>query len=388
MSEYQYYEFQAIDRPLSAADRDALRALSTRAQITATSFTNTYQWGDFKGDPDALMEHCFDLHLYLANWGTRRLMLRLPQRLIDRRVADSVLGAVDFARMWVSGENLILDIDCVEQLDGVWEDGAGRLAALAPLCADLLGGDLRLFHLLWLMAVERDAVPDEATEPLPGIAPVSAALLEFAQFFGIDADLVAAAAESTPHGLAPTVAPDAAHRIIAALPDRDRTALLARLFDGDPHVAAELRAEVRRRAACEVAAQPVALRTAGALRARAEALAEQREQEAAERLAREQKQRAEAAEQVRRIRLLAVERRGDGVWRDVEDDIERRNAAAYDRAAALLSDLQAIAEERGTLGEFGRRLEALRRRHSGKGRFLQRLAGLGPLAEMPAGEAA
>jgi hypothetical protein len=80
MSEYQYYEFQAIDRPLSEADRQALRDLSTRARITATSFTNSYEWGDFKGDPAKLMERWFDLHLYLANWGSRRLMIRLPKR--------------------------------------------------------------------------------------------------------------------------------------------------------------------------------------------------------------------------------------------------------------------------------------------------------------------
>ena len=49
MSEYQYYEFQAIDRPLDESDREALRSLSSRAQITATSFTNHYEWGDFKG---------------------------------------------------------------------------------------------------------------------------------------------------------------------------------------------------------------------------------------------------------------------------------------------------------------------------------------------------
>ena len=67
MSEYQYYEFQAIDRPLSDADRRALRGLSTRARITATSFTNEYHWGDLKGSPVRLMERWFDLHLYLAN---------------------------------------------------------------------------------------------------------------------------------------------------------------------------------------------------------------------------------------------------------------------------------------------------------------------------------
>ena len=49
MSEYQYYEFQSVDRTLGEADRRALRDLSSRARITATSFTNSYDWGDFRG---------------------------------------------------------------------------------------------------------------------------------------------------------------------------------------------------------------------------------------------------------------------------------------------------------------------------------------------------
>jgi hypothetical protein len=39
MSEYQYYEFAAIDGPLSAGDREELRAISSRARISATSFS-------------------------------------------------------------------------------------------------------------------------------------------------------------------------------------------------------------------------------------------------------------------------------------------------------------------------------------------------------------
>ncbi len=55
MSEYRYYEFQAIERPLDDAARKALRAMSTRARITASSFTNTYEWGNFWGSPQDLM---------------------------------------------------------------------------------------------------------------------------------------------------------------------------------------------------------------------------------------------------------------------------------------------------------------------------------------------
>ena len=51
MSEYQYYEFLAVDRPLDDDEQAEVRSLSTRARITATSFVNEYHWGDFKGDP-------------------------------------------------------------------------------------------------------------------------------------------------------------------------------------------------------------------------------------------------------------------------------------------------------------------------------------------------
>ena len=47
MSEYQYYEFRTIDRPLTQREMRELRAISTRAEISPTSFTNFYTFGDF-----------------------------------------------------------------------------------------------------------------------------------------------------------------------------------------------------------------------------------------------------------------------------------------------------------------------------------------------------
>jgi hypothetical protein len=56
VSEYQYYEFRTIDRSLTEAETDALRSISSRAEITSTSFTNHYEWGDPKADPIRLLE--------------------------------------------------------------------------------------------------------------------------------------------------------------------------------------------------------------------------------------------------------------------------------------------------------------------------------------------
>ena len=43
MSEYQYYEFRAIDRPLTDQQMRELRVISTRAAISRTSFSNHCQ---------------------------------------------------------------------------------------------------------------------------------------------------------------------------------------------------------------------------------------------------------------------------------------------------------------------------------------------------------
>src|SRR6266496_6769101 len=88
MSEYQYYEFLALDQPLTARQRAELRAISTRAEITATRFVNEYQWGDLKGDPRQMLEQYFDAFLYLANWGTRQLMFRLPCGVLGQEAAE------------------------------------------------------------------------------------------------------------------------------------------------------------------------------------------------------------------------------------------------------------------------------------------------------------
>jgi hypothetical protein len=376
MSEYQYYEFLAIDRPLGDADRQALRDLSTRARITATSFANSYEWGDFKGDPAKLMERWFDLHLYIANWGSRRLMIRLPARLVDPDRIDALVGEVDCVGFGVVGEHLILDIARDEMEFEDWDDGSGWLAALTPLRAEVLAGDFRLFYLLWLTAVEAEAIEADEPEPMPGIGPMTGALEAFTNFFGIDSDLVQAAAERSATSNS-DASSESARQVIAAMTEHEKTGLLERLFDGDAHVAAELRSAVRKRLESETGSATAVPRTAGELRSRARAIRLCRECIEANEAAEERRRQLEAAEKVRQTRLEAIRRRGESAWQEVEDEIERRNSASYDRAAVLLTDLRALAEKQGTVEDFLRRLQDIRGRHVRKERFIERLAVIG-----------
>ena len=376
MSEYQYYEFQAIDRPLEAADQKALRNLSSRAGITSRSFTNHYNWGDFRGNPRKMMGRWFDLHLYLANWGTRQLMIRIPKRLIDRSRIKEFVQAVDEVESMEYGENLVVDIRFDSEESGYdysYDEGDGWLDSLAPLRDDLLAGDLRLFYLLWLTAVERGYLREEGIEPLPGIAPLSEPLERFAEFFGIDSNLVRAAAESSDNAGGDRSFAAAAPKVIESIPPDEKTALLLRLVNGDPHVAAEVQSKVRFAQYTAIGQAKVRLRTVKEIRQRALVVREEREAKRAERREAERLRKAKEAEIARRARLDAVRRRGARVWDEVERDIGYRNGVGYDRAATLLADLKVLAEEAGAVAAFAKRVQAIKNRHSRKWRFLERL---------------
>ncbi len=154
MSEYQYYEFQAIDKPLSEKDMDSLGDLSSRAIITPTSFINEYNYGDFRGNPLKLMEKYFDAFLYVANWGTRWVMFRVPRKLIDVDLAkEYCLG--DSATIHEKGEYLIFEFTS-ETEDYEWEEGEGWLSSLISLRSDILHGDYRCLYLAWLFCAQMD----------------------------------------------------------------------------------------------------------------------------------------------------------------------------------------------------------------------------------------
>jgi hypothetical protein len=136
---------------LDARQQAEVRALSTRARVTATSFANEYHWGNFRGDPPKMMERYYDAHLYLTNWGTHQVMLRLPGMLLSLQVAGQYCIDPHVAA-WACGEHLILDLTSEDE-SGDWIEGAeDSLRAIVGVRAELAAGDLRPLYLAWLAA--------------------------------------------------------------------------------------------------------------------------------------------------------------------------------------------------------------------------------------------
>jgi hypothetical protein len=91
---------------------------------------------------------------------------------------------------------VLLDLGSDTEASGYDEQSQGSLAALSPLRAELMRGDLRPAYLAWLLAVSADDLEDDAEEPpVPvGLATLTAEQEAMVEFLHIDGDLVAAAA--------------------------------------------------------------------------------------------------------------------------------------------------------------------------------------------------
>lgn len=376
MSEYQYYEFRAIDRPLGQSDIDALGGISSRAEITPSGFTIEYNWSDLRADPARLMKQWFDLHLYVANWGTRRLMIRLPKRFIKRSQVERFDRECENLKVIDAGENLILDMcySCEESEFTYETDTKGLLGRLAPLREELLLGDLRPLYLIWLMKVNWDILDDNEPEPLNGIGPLSDGLKAFADFFDIDIDLVQAAAEATSNCIDGESKSETVKAAIETIPEDEKTEILHRLVRGDdPHVLAELRRQLRKIVIPEDGMKRPEYRTVSELRSRAAEILRIRKAAEQERLQAERARLEREAEEARKVRIKTLRKRGDAVWDDVDLEIEKRNARSYEQAIDLLIDLQWLAKENGTMNQFKIRLSRIRARHARKQRFIELL---------------
>ncbi|MCO8274681.1 hypothetical protein M1L60_29205 [Actinoplanes sp. TRM 88003] len=372
MSEYQYYEFVALDEALTAKQQGELRVVSSRGRITSSSFVNDYQWGDLKADPAKWMERYFDAHLYLANWGTRRIMLRLPRAVLDPEAVEGFCVG-DSAVSWATRTHVILDFRSEDEGgDEEWWDEEGRLAAIVPVRAELAGGDRRLLYLAWLLCVQNRELNDEEPEPpVPaGLAKLSGPLRALADFLRLDPDLLAAAsAASRPlNEKEPSVADS--RRWVKSLPAADKDEVLLRVLRGE---AGLLRSELLRRFHGVTEESPAGEgRTAGELLAAAEERWSVRQLQKREREAAERQRRAEAAAAARELRLDELARNPVRTWNQVDELIAAKRPKDYDTAVTLLLDLQALAVREGEIFEFAEQMARLRGRHARKPSLIDR----------------
>jgi len=377
MSEYQYYEFVAIDVPLTSAQMAELRSRSSRAVITPTSFINEYHWGNLKGDPLDWMRRYFDAHIYVANWCSCWLFLRVPKDAFDAKTLNAFETESAFA-VERTGSHWILEWELSESQDYDRfgdEDGRGWMGRLAPLRDELLRGDMRPLYLGWLAGVSGGEVDDETAEPPlpPGLSRLTAAQRSLVEFLDIDQDLLTAAAFSDKPQPECDEGGDAyMDAWIAGLPDNEGRAVIKLLLTERAQQAErQLKSRFlawQREQLPDIETSQMR-RTVAELRELAKSAAETRKQQESV-----QRRKAEAERQAKResyLRTLADD--FNGCWKAAHERAERGIASAYDDVKRALVDLADAYALCASQAEFDRRLSEFMAKHGKRGALVRRL---------------
>jgi len=377
MSEYQYFEFAAIDRPLTDGEMAALRAVSTRAVITPSGFVNHYEWGGLKADPLDWMRRYFDAFVYLADWAHCRFALRLPRDMFGKAELKP-FGVKQSLTIDASEDHWILDwsLEGSDNYDRFAEDdGRGWMGRLVPLRDELIRGDQRSLYLGWLAGAAKGEVPETTLEPTvpAGLSQLSAAQNALATFLEIGADIIAAAAIGSADA---SDRPESVDAWLQSLsPDELRSMLKSIVRADRPNPQREVASRYRawHRQHAPQTAPEARRRSVAELRSLAVPAGEERRRRDA--LAREQQAAARRTQRDAQLRLLMSD--VDKRWLALHQQAERGSASAYEQAVRALSDLAeayAIVSDRKT---FDRELRRFLVRHAKRGALLRRLTEAG-----------
>jgi hypothetical protein len=255
MSEFQCYQFKSFDRPLTEDERKEVGTWSSRAQVTSTSATFIYHYGSFRKSPESAVELYFDAMIYFANWGTRRLLFRLPASLIDAKALKKFCIENDWSSDFISfqkkGAVYLLDLHLSNEEGGVWmEEDDFDIDVLGKIRDDLMEGDYRTLYLLWAKFAadapdeddaDEDDKPDKVLSPPPvppNLKKLNATLKAFIEFFEIDDSIVSAAQAASVERAKEVID---YKKLLKLLPDKERIEWLERVIDGEAKLGVQLK---------------------------------------------------------------------------------------------------------------------------------------------------
>ena len=230
MSEYQYYKFERLDGYLDAKARQALRSISSRAEISATSFQVYYTYSDLKAEPFELMLKYFDIGFYYADWGSIDAYIKLPAGTLP----DALLGFSSDGLHVHENDEWQLLIFSLEEYDEYFDDENAEdfFQHLASLRSELIQGNWQLLYFMWLRAL--DICDDVDAIPLINFDfnHISDELRAFAELYDVPFALIKALA-MTLAALPSHQAKQAQFQIdawLSNLTDADKNTLISAIF--------------------------------------------------------------------------------------------------------------------------------------------------------------
>jgi len=333
MSEFQYYEFYSIDRALSKEEREEVDNLSSRFSPTSRRAVFSYSYSDFRHDEELVLIKYFDFLLYLANWGTRRVMYKLPEDLANLRELQKYDCLFDnyFAdngiKIYKKSGFVIVDIKFSEEEEDFWieEDNQHLSSDLIGIRQDLLDGDYRALFIIWLHTKNLEYISDQIGPDTkipqniipPDLDKFNHRLEALMELFGVDEDWVRAASKYS--SSSNSRQKDYAEALRQFSSER-KDHYLHEVLKGTPNLHIKLKQELERITGKEKSQQTGEISLAELLEAVTQANSS--------RIKREK----EEAEIKRLEKLKEIEKNKDTIHKEIQYHLEKGSGRSYDEA--------------------------------------------------------
>ncbi|EAZ89038.1 hypothetical protein [Crocosphaera chwakensis] len=360
MSEHQYYEFQAVDKVLSEQQKKEISQLSSRVQLTSRKAIFIYNYSDFRGRPEEVLEKYFDAMFYIANWGTIQLMLKFPKSLVNLQDLEKYCDGEN-VRIILNLKSAILNIEFDNEEGFGWIEDDGYLDSLINIRKEILEQDYRVLYLAWLRIIEEQDLEYSEIEPPipPGLNKLSSALNSFVELFEIDEHLLKVAAKNSQNKT--NLSQQQIEKAIGQIPRPECNKMLLKLSQGDLSVEAELHQRI-----LQIVDNSPSLISGQRTSQHLFELAQ------SERI-KEQQALQKQAEARRINRLEALASQENQVWQNIEELISKKQSKPYDEAVKLLSQLHDLAIYQDKESFFQDKINDLYQRYSRRPGLLNRL---------------
>lgn len=352
MSEYQFYDFRAIDQSLTREEKEIVSSWSSRAHVSSGGATFTYHYSDFGQDPLDVVGKYFDMMFYIANWGSRRLIIKIPEAFFDERIRQYEIEGLE---IFDYKKSAIIDIDVSdEDYHEGWLEGEGMLNPFVSLRDDIIAGDYRCLYLIWLKLAVLEGLEEKQEPEVPnGLQELDGRILEFAEIFMIDNDLISVASQvSKP--LQPHTTIDYSSTL-QQLSETDKNDWLLRLTQNEPRLSQKF---IQHLSQSEVFPSTPGRRTVAEIVAAAGTF--KKDGEAKEK-------QKEDAEKLEKLKIL--EKRAPDLWVEVFNLIDQKKVKSYDEAVTLLKSLRILAVHKQKETDFVDKVQHIKEKY-------KRLSGL------------
>jgi hypothetical protein len=377
--EYQHYEFHSLDKPLSAAARKKISSWSSRVEATATSATFTYSYSDFPEDEFQVVEKYFDMMLYLANWGSKRLLLKIPAHLVDFneiKLFDCSVWDKHYAEsdliIQKKGNHVFIDLSENEDEGYIEWIETGGLIPLLSIREDIINGDYRTLYLFWLHVMSSRVKNLEESKEIgvilktieppvpPNLAKHNGAIQAFIKFWEIDNSWIKAASERSPSHKEKVLNFE---NMIQSLSESEKVNYLHRLAKGEVRLhqtflkflkskegISNTKSDSKTRRNVEELLE-LTTKVDGEKKALAKIKAEKKKKEKMNKMAKEESQH----------------------WESVKYNVSQGNSRSYDLAIQTLEDLLELAEYENKMSNFKFKLSEVKAEFSRKSSFIQKV---------------